>query len=351
MRSSWQLSGCRRAASIAAESELEQIAGQIADTKARIARRAGPIRADPRAARTSAPSQAFMSGPDPDLELVLGATSLDDLSDRLEFVDAVAQSDAALAQAGREPRRPLLEIEEQNLEQLRRPTAARRSSPAALRDEILSVAGLHPVASATRPPDWSPDTIAKYQEPAERARTTWSSSRSRRRRSPPHTARSAARPASSTRSRCARSMPPRAFGDGFGAPRYVGGFHLHAGVDIVSDYGTPIRAPVRRDREARRTTRSAGTPCRSTAPDGYVYNAHLDHYSANSDGPVQAGDVIGYVGDTGDAGGTPHDHFEWHPDIVSRRTGPRATTATRDPAPRSTRTRCSSTSAAERLPP
>ena len=47
-----------------------------------------------------------------------------------------------------------------------------------------------------------------------------------------------------------------------------------------------------------------------------MYNAHLDHYSANSDGPVQAGDVIGYVGDTGDAIGTPHDHFEWHPDTV-----------------------------------
>ena len=26
--------------------------------------------------------------------------------------------------------------------------------------------------------------------------------------------------------------------------------------------------------------------------------------------------MIGYVGDTGDAKGTPHDHFEWHPTSV-----------------------------------
>jgi murein DD-endopeptidase MepM/ murein hydrolase activator NlpD len=110
--------------------------------------------------------------------------------------------------------------------------------------------------------------------------------------------------------------PPRAFGDGFGAPRYTGQFHLHAGDDILSDYGTKIRAPF--DGVAKPTYNSLGGNGEYVyAPDGsYVYNAHLDHYAPKSSGPVQAGDVIGYVGDTGDAKGTPHDHFEWHPTSV-----------------------------------
>ena len=49
---------------------------------------------------------------------------------------------------------------------------------------------------------------------------------------------------------------------------------------------------------------------------GKVYNAHLSAYTGNSNGRVSAGDVIGLVGDTGDAAGLPHDHFEFHPNVM-----------------------------------
>ena len=294
-----------------AEGELEQLVAQIAETKARLAQAQARYE-EIRAQLNDRAVQAFMSGPGSSLEMVLGATSLDDLSDRLEYVDAVAQSDADLAQEVANLQ-AALEVEAQNLGQLRVQQRAKVVAVRELRDQILNqltqVQQLRDQAARE-----VSQTIANYRR-LRGARADYLENLAQQTSSsPPHTAVSL--PAGFTNPlQVCPVDDPRVFGDGFGAPRYAGGFHLHAGNDLVSNYGTPIRAPF--DGVAKRSYNALGGNSEYVyGASGYVYNAHLDHYSENSDGPVQAGDIIGYVGDTGDAIGTPHDHFEWHPNSV-----------------------------------
>jgi murein DD-endopeptidase MepM/ murein hydrolase activator NlpD len=101
------------------------------------------------------------------------------------------------------------------------------------------------------------------------------------------------------------------FSDDFGAPRYSGGFHLHQGNDMFAALGTPIVAPFD-GRAVQAPNKLGGLAVIVYGPQGYVYNAHLAAYGKL--GEVKTGDVVGFVGNTGDAAGGPwHDHFEWHP--------------------------------------
>ena len=99
--------------------------------------------------------------------------------------------------------------------------------------------------------------------------------------------------------------------DNFGVIREMPGTprHIHQGNDIMAPTGTPIIAPF--DGEAVASQNYlGGTSVKVYGAGGYVYNAHLSAYGKL--GAVHAGDVIGYVGSTGNAT-APHDHFEWHP--------------------------------------
>lgn len=105
------------------------------------------------------------------------------------------------------------------------------------------------------------------------------------------------------------------FTDDWLNPRFTPVFHLHEGTDLFAPMGTPVRAPV--DGVVRHTSGGAGgTAAYVTTKEGHeVYLAHLSAYSDVQPGQtVKVGDVIGFVGDTGNAaGGAPHVHFEIHP--------------------------------------
>jgi len=104
---------------------------------------------------------------------------------------------------------------------------------------------------------------------------------------------------------------PRRYVDDFGDSRYSPSFHYHQGIDIMAAEGTPIRAPF--DGWAEKwDSQGGGLAVYVRGRHGFVYNAHLS--ALGRLGKVEAGDIVGYVGNSGNAiGHSPHDHFEWHP--------------------------------------
>jgi LysM repeat protein len=86
----------------------------------------------------------------------------------------------------------------------------------------------------------------------------------------------------------------------------------HQGIDIFAPRGTEVRAPVSGKIELVTGT-IGGLQFYLYGDDGVTYiGTHLEAFGRS--GRVQAGHVIGYVGDTGNArGGPTHLHFEIHP--------------------------------------
>ena len=108
---------------------------------------------------------------------------------------------------------------------------------------------------------------------------------------------------------------PSGFGDTFGAPRATTGWHH--GQDIFAALGAPVLAVADGTLYSVGWNRVGGNRLWLRDRDGNeFYYAHLAAFSplAVDGGRVRAGDVVGFVGNTGDAETTPyHLHFEIHP--------------------------------------
>ena len=108
---------------------------------------------------------------------------------------------------------------------------------------------------------------------------------------------------------------PTSFTDSWGAPRSGG--RSHQGVDMISPRGTPLVA-IENGTISRTGNGGLGGITiwmRGSGGDEFYY-AHLDGLASglSAGQSVTAGQLIGYVGNTGNAIYTvPHLHFEYHP--------------------------------------
>lgn len=104
---------------------------------------------------------------------------------------------------------------------------------------------------------------------------------------------------------------PVSFIDSWGYPRSGG--RSHQGVDIMANYGQPVVAIKSGTVTYAGSGELSGNWIQLTGDDGNVYwHMHLQDIMVSS-GHVSIGQQIGTVGDTGNATGTPHLHFEYHP--------------------------------------
>lgn len=109
---------------------------------------------------------------------------------------------------------------------------------------------------------------------------------------------------------CPTGDYPVSFGDTWGAPRSGG--RRHKGVDMIGPIGVPLIAVVDGFAKPKESVNGGFTVWLTGADGNKYWYGHLNNYEKL--GEVKAGDVIGIMGQTGNARfSVPHLHFEIHP--------------------------------------
>jgi murein DD-endopeptidase MepM/ murein hydrolase activator NlpD len=245
---------------------------------------------------------AYITGPAAVLEAVLGAESLTEMSDRVTFLDVLARQDSDVTIA--------IDLER---EQLKKHEVDLKDYASEEKDVLRQLARqedelLGHFAAQVRVEDRIADKLAAAKKHLnvlkEKRRRELAATLGVGNIGPPLSA-------DGPFFWCPVDAP-RSYIDDFGFPR-VG--HTHQGNDIFAPSGTPIRAPF--NGIAREGSGGLGglyVYVDADANADYVYNAHLSRFAGVNGQHVTKGQLIGYVGQTGNAASTPpHNHFEYHP--------------------------------------
>ena len=117
----------------------------------------------------------------------------------------------------------------------------------------------------------------------------------------------------STKGRTCPVGGPNGFIDSWGFPRSGG--RSHQGVDMFAPFGTPLYAVANGEIFRVYTNPLGGLAINLIDDDGNMYYyAHLSSASVRSGQRIRVGEVIGAVGTSGNAAGTPpHVHWQFHP--------------------------------------
>jgi murein DD-endopeptidase MepM/ murein hydrolase activator NlpD len=269
------------------QEKLRETQSELADTQSAFD--------DVRAAIDARARATYMEGPGSSLEFLLSSSSIGDLSARAEFIDQLQQQDA-------EHSADLTNLANKLNDVRKRQTELYRHSKGALqvlRDRQVDLADRKAELASTV------STLEAQLAEAEKLEKKWK-----------HKVQVYWKSVSGTGGPSPFDLCPVPdyswIADDFGAVRYTTiPPHSHAGNDIGAPYGAPIVAPFA-GVASNASNGLGGLAVYVKSSAGYVYNAHLS--KVGQLGRVQAGDVVGYVGMSGDAQGTvPHDHFEWHP--------------------------------------
>jgi peptidoglycan LD-endopeptidase LytH len=245
---------------------------------------------------------AYEAGPGNTIELLLGSSSFSEFTDRLEFLDKAQRSDRDLVIQTQHHRNELIDKQQQVRALQERLAADQRNLVS--QQKLLQAKLADAQATLLALDGHRAEAQSLVQRLADRRQREIEAARLAAAE-----ARGRSGPPGSGPFRICPVDQPRAYSNDFGVPRPGG--RRHQGIDIFAPEGTPIRAPFP-GVAVDSSNDVGGLAVKVLGGRGFVYNAHLS--AIGNIGSVSVGTVIGYVGSTGNARGTPpHDHFEWHP--------------------------------------